>query len=112
MTPHVHLVGALAAAVPAAPLPWIAEVQTPPAVLPDDAPTLAPLLVDAAGRPITTPEAWAQRREELRAWWLAFLGVDLAAQCELDPQLLHEERVGDVARKLVSLQVEPGVRME
>jgi dienelactone hydrolase len=102
----------LISSAPAAELPWITEVQTPPAVIPEDAPQLAPLLVDAAGQPITTPEAWAARRAELRAWWLSFLGVDLAAQCELDPQVLHEDRVGDVVRQLVSLQVEPGVRMD
>jgi len=33
-------------------VPWLAEVQTPPAKLPADAPKLAPLLADEAGRRI------------------------------------------------------------
>jgi hypothetical protein len=107
-----ELLGALVAAAPAAELPWLSEVQTPPAVIPEDAPKLPSLLVDAAGQPITTREAWAQRREEIRRWWLAYMGLTSIERCDLAPEVVSEERVGTVVRKLVRLQVEPGCGMD
>ena len=53
---------------------WLAEVQTPPGVLPPDAPKLGPLLVDEDGRKITTLAAWQKRSGQIRDWWLDFLG--------------------------------------
>jgi hypothetical protein len=107
-----ELLGALVAAAPAAELPWLSEVQTPPATIPENAPKLPSLLVDAAGQPITTREAWAQRREEIRRWWLAYIGLTSIERCDLAPETVAEERVGTVVRKLVRLQVEPGCGMD
>src|SRR5262245_52408350 len=53
---------------------WLAEVQEPPAMLPPDAPQLSDLLTDSEGRKITSLEDWKKHREELRRWWLDFLG--------------------------------------
>ena len=75
MSTSFSLCTALMAAVPRADqLPWIEEVQTPPSVIPEDAPKLSPLLVDSEGQPITSVEQWAKRREEIRRWWLDYLG--------------------------------------
>ena len=100
------------AALCAGPLPWLAEVQTPPATLPADAPQLSPLLVDEAGQPITDAAGWAARRAALQRLWAEFLGAEPAPTCDLDPQTVSTERIGDVVRELVRLQVEPGCRME
>ena len=54
-------------------VPWLAEVERPPAGLPPGGPQLSPLLVDDDGRPITTLNGWQRRRQSLRRWWLDFL---------------------------------------
>jgi len=113
MIPTFHVCGALVAALPAAgELPWLDEVQTPPAMIPEGAPEVGPVLVDADGEPITTREAWLERRGELEQWWREFLGPEPAERCDLQPEVVSEETVGSVVRKLVRLQVEPGCIME
>lgn len=52
---------------------WLAEIQPPAGVSPSDA-KLTELLIHRQGSRITTAEAWKARREELRQWWLDFLG--------------------------------------
>ncbi len=92
---------------------WIDEAQRLPAQLPEDAPKLSDLVADAQGQRIATAQAWAKRRAELREKWLRFLGPFLdAPRCPLNPQVLSTARLGGVTRKLVKLQVEPGVWME
>ncbi|MGQ9732573.1 MAG: dienelactone hydrolase family protein [Candidatus Zipacnadales bacterium] len=102
----------LIAAMPAAELAWLEEVQTPPPMVPEDAPQLCDLLVAPDGIPITTPEAWLNRREELKSWWLEFLGPGPQKRCDLAPHTISEETVGNVMRKLVRLQVEEDCWME
>lgn len=91
-------------------VPWLAEVQTPPARLPDDAPRLGPLLVDQEGRPIRTLEGWKRKREEIRRWWLDFLGP-LQVERKGPPPLavIEEDRPDGVVRQLVRYEVEPGL---
>ena len=55
-------------------VPWLAEVQRPPAKLPADAPRLTELLVGRRGRPIKTRAGWRRRRRELLRAWRTFLG--------------------------------------
>jgi len=112
----LSLCGTLIAALPAAELPWLSEVQTPPSSVPADAPALPPLLIDARGRAITTRDAWLTRRAEVREWWLQYLygddggdGLPTRERCDLAPEALSIEKVGRVMRKLVRLQFEPGV---
>jgi len=100
------------AALCAGPLPWLAEVQTPPAELPAEAPQLSPLLADEAGERVADAAGWARRLAELRRLWMEFLGPEAAPECDLAPETISSERVGDVVRELVRLQVEPGCRME
>lgn len=88
---------------------WLAEVQRPPAAIPADAPELKPVLVDDANRPIASPDAWRVRREQLKAWWLQFLGA-YHPQRKGPPKLevVEEERVQGVLRQLVRYEAEPG----
>jgi len=102
----------------AADVPWLNEIQTPPAMVPADAPKVRPLLLDAAGQPITTREKWEQRRAELRRAWLDFLGPLPGGRNPSDAapppalKVLEEDKEAGVIRQLVSYEVEPGVRTE
>jgi dienelactone hydrolase len=94
-------------------VPWLAGVQTPPPVLPVDAPRLASLVVDASGQPIRTVAAWEARKDTLRRWWLDFLGPMPAAR--VNPPAwttLAEDRVDGVVRARIAYEVEPGIGTE
>ena len=101
--------GAFQRRATAAEVAWLSEVQTPPATLPPDAPQLKPLLVDAAGRPITTAEGWQKRAAELREQWRALLG-DLGVKRDPLPkvEVLKEEKQDGVVRRLIKYDAEPG----
>jgi dienelactone hydrolase len=92
---------------------WLAEIQRPPDKLPADALKLGELLVDASGKRITTLEGWTARREELRRWWLEFLGP-MPAERKSAPQLtvVEEDRTEGVIRQLVRYEAEPGLTTE
>jgi dienelactone hydrolase family protein len=94
-------------------VPWLAEIQKPPEKLPEDAPKLSSLLIDAAGQQITSLDAWKGRREELRRWWLEFLGP-APAKRGAPPKLevLAEDKPDGVIRQLVRYEVEPGLSTE
>jgi len=94
-------------------VPWLAEAQRPPDRLPDDAPRLAPLLVDEAGKPITTLAQWEPKRQAIRRWWLDFLkpwAADRAGPPKLE--VVAEDRPEGVVRQLVRYEVEPGLPVE
>jgi len=95
-------------------VPWLAEIQQPPAAkLPDDAPKLVPLLIDAAGQPITTREAWQPKRDALKTEWSRLLG-SLGLDGSQTPKLtvIREDRVDEVVRQLVRYEIEPGIFTE
>ena len=94
-------------------VPWLREIQTPPAKLPANAPKLSNLLVDDQGDEIKRLEGWKKRRQELRDWWLEFLGP-MPAQRKAAPQLevVEEDRIDGVLRQLVKYEVEPGIATE
>lgn len=94
-------------------VPWLADVQKPPAELPDDAPKLKPLLIGEDGQTITTLGDWKRRRDAIRRWWLDFLGplrVDRAQPPALE--VVAEDRPDGVVRQLVRYEVEPGLPVE
>jgi dienelactone hydrolase len=94
-------------------VPWLSEIQQPPTNLPPAAPKLSDLLVDAQGQKITSVAAWMPRRDELRRWWLDFLGP-LPAERKSTPRLtvIEEDRPAGVIRQLVRYEVEPGLTTE
>lgn len=89
---------------------WLKEIQAPPAKLPADAPKLSDLLTDASGKNIDSLVGWKSRRDELRKWWLEFLGP-MPAERKAAPKLkaLEEDRPEGVIRQLVEYEVEPGI---
>ncbi|HMC10839.1 MAG TPA: dienelactone hydrolase family protein [Pirellulaceae bacterium] len=92
---------------------WLPEIQIPPAKLPTDTPKLDGLLVDDRGQPIANLNDWKSRRDEIRRWWLDFLGP-LPAERKAVPKLavLEEDRPDGVIRQLVRYEVEPGITTE
>jgi dienelactone hydrolase len=94
-------------------VPWLSEIQQPPKNLPPGAPQLSDLLLDDQGRRITSLEAWKKRRDELRRWWLDFLGP-FPAERRAAPRLtvVEEDAVEGVTRQLVRYEIEPGIATE
>ncbi|HUE73733.1 MAG TPA: dienelactone hydrolase family protein [Pirellulaceae bacterium] len=92
---------------------WLSEIQTPPEKIAADAPQLSDLLADAEGKKIVSLVGWKQRREELRQWWLEFLGK-MPAERKTPPKLevLEEDRVEGIVRRLVKYDIEPGIATE
>ena len=106
---------ALAAAQPPSDrgVAWLAEVQRPPAETPADGPDLKPLLIGAAGRPITALDDWRRRREQLRAGWLEFLGAYVPERGVVPKlEVVEEDGVQGVLRQRVRYEVEPGWPVE
>jgi len=93
-------------------VPWLAEVQRPPSELPQDAPRLSPLLVDAAGRPIGTLPEWERRRAEIRKTWTEFLGTLKAERPQPRLEVLEEDRPEGCVRQVVRYESEPGIPVE
>jgi len=93
-------------------VPWLSDVQTPPAEVPAKAPKLAPLLADSAGTKIESLDGWTRRRAELRAAWLDFLGTLKAARPQPKLEVLEEDRPEGAIRQLVRYESEPGTPVE
>ncbi len=92
---------------------WLADVQRPPAVVPAGDAPLSPLLVDDANHPITTRAAWQARREQIRAWWLEFLGeFHVGRPATPEFEVIEEDRRDGVVRQRIRYEVEPGLPVE
>lgn len=94
-------------------VPWLAEIQTPPAKLPLDAPRLKPLCRRPDGKAITTREDWLPRKADLLAQWSELLGPMPAERKEAPKlEVIEEDRPEGVIRQLVRYEVEPGLVTE
>src|SRR5438477_8400025 len=109
----VSLVSKRSNAAPPRDVPWLAEIQQPPDNVPPDAPKPSDVLIDRDGGRIATLDGWNKRREELRRWWLDFLGP-MPAQRKGAPlvRVLEEVYTQGVRRLLVRYEIEPGVSTE
>ena len=94
-------------------VPWLQDVVKPPASLPAPPRPLAPIVVGADGRAITTLDAWRKRRSELTQAWRDLLGT-LEVERGRPPrvEVIAEDHVDDVVRQLVRYRVEPDVVTE
>lgn len=103
----------LTAAETTAPLPWLDEVQRPPAGPVKEATPLSPLLQDSAGNQLTTVAAWEARRAVLRAQWQELLGTIQSTRGPAPMlQVLEEDVVDQVLRQRVGYEIEPGIQTE
>ncbi len=94
-------------------VPWLADVQRPPAKLPGDAPQLPPLLADEHGQSITTAVSWRERREVIRRLWLDFLGeIKVGRPGPPRVEVIEEDRPEGVVRQLIRYEAEPGVSVK
>lgn len=93
-------------------LPWLAEVQRPPAKLPEGAPRLSPLLRDEKGAAIAPAAGWEAERKRLRKVWLDFLGEIPAGSPPVKLETLEEDRPEGCLRRLVRYEAEPGCPVE
>ncbi len=98
-------------------VPWLGEIQRPPAQLPADAPKLLPLLVDAGKNPIRTRAHWEKHREYLHRQWLELIGEiiprdHLAPQARRPPQfeIRESDRNDGVVRRRIRYETERGVK--
>jgi dienelactone hydrolase len=92
-------------------VPWLADVQRPPAQPDPRGAVLAPLLVHD-GRPITSLDGWRVRRAEIRRAWLEFLKpLDLPRPKPV-LEVLAEDRHEGCVRQIVAYESEPGERVE
>jgi dienelactone hydrolase len=99
-------------AKPAKEVPWLAEVQRPPDKLPADAPQLGWLDIDIDHKPLNTPEIWQLHRRMIRDNWTQFVGLWDPPRRPIYYQFLETDRVGNLSRRLISYQTEPGVTVE
>lgn len=89
----------------AADVPWLTEVQTPPAVVPETA--LRPLLPGPMTR-----EAWLAARPPLVAAWQEFLGPMPARPVNATWTVLRTDNLPDVVRELIEYEGEPGLKVQ
>jgi dienelactone hydrolase len=75
-------------------------------------PELTPLLVDGEGKAVTTAEAWAVRRAELRRKWQDCIGHFPDEKAPLKSETLETEEWPDFVRQRVRYQIEDGVAAE
>jgi dienelactone hydrolase len=88
---------------------WLAEVQSPPVQLPEDAPRLSSLTTGQDGRPIASIAAWEKRRDQLRKLWLDFLGYQhLQRPKQVKLEMLAQDHKDGVLRQLVRYEFESG----
>lgn len=97
---------------PPAEVPWLAQVQREPDEKPKRPAELGPLLVDAAGQPLKTLEAWQVRRGEIRRAWLDFLGEMKAEAPRPRLEVIQEDRPEGCLRQRVRYETEPGLAVE
>jgi dienelactone hydrolase len=94
-------------------VPWLQDVLKPPGTASAPSRSLAPVLVDSHGRPITTLDAWRRRRADLEQLWRDVLGpLDVERRHPPRVEVIAEDRVEDVVRQRVRYLVEPDVQTE
>jgi dienelactone hydrolase len=110
LTAAAAIVGGTIGSVPGAEpsddaLPFLADVQTPPAIPTDDWPPS--LLGGADGAPIATWQAWLAGRERLRTAWLEFLSPWEVAEPGNQHHILAEQQAAGCRRRLIRYATEP-----
>jgi dienelactone hydrolase len=93
-------------------VPWLADVQTPPATVPPTDLKLHPLLVDDLGNKINAREKWEQVRENIRRWWTEFLQPPPRSGDPPKHRVLEEDRDAGVLRQKIAYETEPGIEVE
>ncbi|MDP1798677.1 MAG: dienelactone hydrolase family protein [Planctomycetaceae bacterium] len=88
-------------------VPWLAEVGTPPANVPET--PLTPLWSGAEG---LTKETWSARRSALRQMWLDMLGPMPPRPESTAVRVLRTDDLPDVTRQLIEYESEPDLKVQ
>jgi dienelactone hydrolase len=99
---------------------WLDSVTTPAISVALERPgTVAPLLIDSVGGPISDWESWLVRKKQLQALWLDFLGPISSERPTLQLETLTTDVIPGanpgqrrVVRQLIRYQGEPGLFVE
>lgn len=92
---------------------WLADVQTPPALVPGvNGGRLDPILKLASGENVSTLDDWQRRRKELRDAWMTYLGSMPAERPAVKLEVLKEDAPDGCVRQLVRYEGEPGLFVE
>lgn len=96
-------------------VPWLKEIQTPPAEIPPDVPPMVPLLVDPGRNPIRTRAHWEKHRVYLRKQWLDMIGEvkpreQLVAKGRIPPrfEIRESDRNNGVSRRRITYETQRG----
>lgn len=93
-------------------VPWLADVQHPPATPSNvDVGYFEPLLVSGDGSPIATLAQWNKRRAAIRERWLTFLGP-MPERSPVKLATVSEDRPEGCRRVRVRYECEPGVSVD
>lgn len=95
-------------------VPWLAEVQQPPALIPPDAPQLFPLLVDPGRNPIKTRAHWEKQRDYLRSQWRDLIGALEMSGLRRPPtfEIRESDQTDGVVRRRIRYEPERGLPTE
>lgn len=93
---------------PAKDVPWLDEIQRH-GQLPDDAPMLSNLLVDADGEAITSLPAWKKQRDTIRKRWTDYVQPLPPNRAAPKLAVIEEDRPEGAIRQLVTYEGEPGI---
>lgn len=88
-------------------VPWLAEVQRPPAVIPAPARPLAPLLTAEELAAANARAVWEKRRITLRQTWLDWLGPMPERPTANQFDVLERESLDGVVRTRIRYENEP-----
>lgn len=89
-------------------VPWLEEIQQPPA---EDLEPRPSLLARAEGGAIQTTSEWQDRRNSIQQRWANYLGLLEANPNPPDLTVLEEDHPTGVVRQLVEYEGEPGIRV-
>ncbi len=93
-------------------VPWLPEVQRPPALVPPLPRPLRPLTLTPGSQGLLTRQAWQQLRPRIQRRWQELLG---RLECPVPKphfRVLQEDKVQGCLRQLIRYEVEPGQCVE
>lgn len=96
-------------------VPWLKDVTTAPSIEIEKVESLGrldSLLIDQSGQTVTTLPEWQERRKEIKAEWLQFLGPMPEPRPEVKLEFLKTESLETMTRQLVRYESEPGLLVE
>lgn len=102
----------LATSLIATDVPWLADVQHPPKMIPAPFRPLTPLLSDDDLKADDARQRWQAKRSEIKAAWLKFLGPMPDRPKSTAFKIVRTDQLDGLTRKLIRYENEPGQQIE